>query len=207
MRLLLDEMHAPAVAEALVASGHDVVAVAVEPELRGCSDRSLQKRGCCDNEHSCPDRQCQLSRAEMFDIANDGCHDGRMATNDSLGSRLRDARTAQSLSLTEVAARAGISKAYLSQLEHGASTTPSHEVLRRLATALGASIADLTGASETWQPGEANKLPASLRAFARSAKIPEADVEMLAGIHYRGKQPGEPDDWAHIYETIKRTVR
>ena len=130
-----------------------------------------------------------------------------MATNDSLGSRLRDARTAQSLSLTEVAARAGISKAYLSQLEHGASTTPSHEVLRRLATALGASIADLTGASETWQPGEANKLPASLRAFARSAKIPEADVEMLAGIHYRGKQPGEPDDWAHIYETIKRTVR
>ena len=130
-----------------------------------------------------------------------------MATNDSLGSRLRDARTAQSLSLTEVAARAGISKAYLSQLEHGASTTPSHEVLRRLATALGTSIADLTGTSETWQPGEANKLPASLRAFARSAKIPEADVEMLAGIHYRGKQPGEPDDWAHIYETIKRTVR
>ena len=130
-----------------------------------------------------------------------------MATNDSMGSRLRDARTAQSLSLTEVATRAGISKAYLSQLEHGASTTPSHDVLRRLATALGTSIADLTGTSETWQPTEADKLPASLRAFARGAAIPEADVEMLAGIHYRGKQPGEPDDWAHIYETIKRTVR
>lgn len=130
-----------------------------------------------------------------------------MATNDSMGSRLRDARTAQSLSLTEVATRAGISKAYLSQLEHGASTTPSHDVLRRLATALGTSIADLTGTSETWQPTEADKLPASLRAFARGAAIPEADVEMLAGIHYRGKRPGEPDDWAHIYETIKRTVR
>ena len=130
-----------------------------------------------------------------------------MATNDSLGSRLRDARTAQSLSLTEVATRAGISKAYLSQLEHGASTTPSHDVVRRLATALGASIADLTGTSETWQPSEVDKLPASLRAFARGAAIPEVDVEMLAGIHYRGKQPGEADDWAHIYETIKRTVR
>ncbi len=130
-----------------------------------------------------------------------------MATNDSMGSRLRDERTAQSLSLTEVATRAEISKAYLSQLERGASTTPSYHVLRRLATALGTSIADLTGASETWQPSEADKLPASLRAFARSAKIPEADVKMLAGIHYRGKQPGEPDDWAHIYETIKRTVR
>ena len=130
-----------------------------------------------------------------------------MATNNSMGSRLRDARTVQSLSLTEVATRAGISKAYLSQLEHGASTTPSHDVLRRLATALGTSIADLTGTSETWQPTEADKLPASLSAFARGAAIPEADVEMLAGIHYRGKQPGEPDDWAHIYETIKRTVR
>ena len=130
-----------------------------------------------------------------------------MVTNGSLGSRLHDARTAQSLSLTEVATRAGISKAYLSQLEHGASTTPSHEVLRRLATALGTSIADLTGTSETWQPREADRLPASLRAFARGANIPETDVEMLASIHYRGKQPGEPDDWAHIYETIKRTVR
>ena len=80
-------------------------------------------------------------------------------------------------------------------------------MLRRLATALGTSIVDLTGISGTWQPGEADKLPASLRAFARTAKILEADVEMLAGIHYRGKQPGEPDDWAHIYETIKRTVR
>ena len=129
-----------------------------------------------------------------------------MATN-SLAGRLRDVRTVQSLSLTEVATRARISKGYLSQLEHGASTTPSHDVLRRLATALGTSIADLTGTSETWQPGEADKLPASLRAFARSAQIPEADVEMLAGIHYRGKQPGEPDDWAHIYETIKRTIR
>ena len=124
-----------------------------------------------------------------------------------MGGRLREARIAQSLSLTEVATRAGISKAYLSQLEHGASTTPSHEVLRRLATALGASIADLTGTSETWQPAETDSLSASLRAFAHAATLPETDVKMLAGIHYRGKQPAEPADWAHIYETIKRTVR
>ena len=41
MRLLLDEMHAPVVAETLGASGHDVLAVAAEPELRGCSDLGL----------------------------------------------------------------------------------------------------------------------------------------------------------------------
>lgn len=143
----------------------------------------------------------------MFDIANTRTHNGYMAANHSLGGRLRGARAGQSLSLTEVAGRAGISKSYLSQLEGGGSKTPSHDVLRRLATALGTRIADLTGTSETWQPGEVDKFPASLRTFARGADIPEADVEMLAGIHYRGKQPGEPGDWAHIYETIKRTIR
>ncbi|WP_419854656.1 helix-turn-helix domain-containing protein [Candidatus Poriferisodalis sp.] len=160
-----------------------------------------------DPKHTGKLRACQLFRAGMFDITNDTSHDGAMSGNDSLGARLRVMRQEQALSLTEVAHRAGISKAYLSQLEHGASTTPSHEVLRRLATALGTSITDLTGTPDTWQPVESEQLPASLRAFAQGARLPQADVAMLAGIHYRGKQPGEPDDWAHIYETIKRTIR
>jgi hypothetical protein len=39
--LLLDEMHAPAVADALTADGWDVVAVAADPSLRGTSDEEL----------------------------------------------------------------------------------------------------------------------------------------------------------------------
>ena len=144
----------------------------------------------------------------MFDIANIGAHTHHMIdTEASLGARLRTSRKAQALSLTEVAARAEISKAYLSQLERGSSTTPSYDVLRRLATALGTSVADLTGQPTAWQPAERGDVPASLRAFAKRSEIPDSDVEMLASIHYRGKQPDEPDDWAHIYETIKRTVR
>ena len=41
MRLLLDEMHAPAVAAALVEAGFDFVAVAASPSLRGSSDADL----------------------------------------------------------------------------------------------------------------------------------------------------------------------
>ena len=41
VRLLLDEMHAPAVANALTADGWDVVAVAANPSLRGTSDEEL----------------------------------------------------------------------------------------------------------------------------------------------------------------------
>lgn len=41
MRLLLDEMHAPAIADALTEAGFDVVAVAADPSLRGSSDADL----------------------------------------------------------------------------------------------------------------------------------------------------------------------
>ena len=39
--LLLDEMHAPAVAAALQNRGHDVIAVAENPELRALTDEDL----------------------------------------------------------------------------------------------------------------------------------------------------------------------
>ena len=41
MRLLLDEMHAPAVAVALTEAGFDVVATAADPSLRGSPDADL----------------------------------------------------------------------------------------------------------------------------------------------------------------------
>ncbi len=41
LRLLLDEMHAPAVADALRDDRHDVAAVAATPSLRGTSDEDL----------------------------------------------------------------------------------------------------------------------------------------------------------------------
>ncbi len=41
MRLLLDEMHAPAIAAALAEAGFDVVATAADPSLRGSSDADL----------------------------------------------------------------------------------------------------------------------------------------------------------------------
>lgn len=41
MKLLLDEMWSPAVAEALRQRGHDAEAVAARPDLRGASDETL----------------------------------------------------------------------------------------------------------------------------------------------------------------------
>jgi len=125
----------------------------------------------------------------------------------ALANRIREMRAQEGLSLSEVARRARISKAYLSQLEHGASTQPSYDVIARLATALGTTVSELTGRPAVWEPNDTEQVPSALHSFARLADLPKADVAMLSRIHFRGKQPATADDWAHIYETIKRTIR
>ncbi|MDQ1683705.1 MAG: hypothetical protein QOC82_442 [Frankiaceae bacterium] len=49
MRLLLDEMISPRVAEALRTAGHDVVAVAEDPALRASPDDALLEQAAADN--------------------------------------------------------------------------------------------------------------------------------------------------------------
>lgn len=141
----------------------------------------------------------------MSEIANDRSY-GVLSDMD-LAERIRTRREQERLSLSEVARRARISKAYLSQLEHGESTQPSYDIVARLATALGTTVSDLTGRPAVWEPTEADQVPSALRSFAQRARLPRADIAMLSKIHFRGKQPASAADWAHIYETIKRTIR
>lgn len=58
----------------------------------------------------------------------------------AFGRRIRSMRTGAGLTLREVAARAGVSKSLLSQVERG-SAQPSLITIRRLALALGVSAA------------------------------------------------------------------
>ena len=62
------------------------------------------------------------------------------------GRLLRRLRTRQGRTLAEVAARAGISVAYLSEVERGLKE-PSSEVLEAVCIALGSSITSLVGAA------------------------------------------------------------
>lgn len=59
-----------------------------------------------------------------------------------VGSRLREARRGQHRTLREIAATAGVSESFLSQVER-AKVSASLATLRRIAVALGVTIADL----------------------------------------------------------------
>ena len=122
-----------------------------------------------------------------------------------LAERLRRFRGEAGLTQAELAKKAKLSKAYVSELEGDVGRRPSGEVLVRIADALGISIADLMGRSRILMEGDP-RISASLRAFAAEQKLPEADVSMLAGIRWRGSAPKTKERWAYIYNAIRMSA-
>jgi hypothetical protein len=79
-------------------------------------------------------------------------------------------------------------------------------VLFKIAHELGTTIADLLGETEQ-EPVMDAEIPDNLLQLAQEDNLTKSDVQMLANIRYRGKQPQSVADWRFIFESIKRTVR
>jgi len=125
----------------------------------------------------------------------------------SVGTKIRELREDKGLSLSELARQAGISKAYLSQIEAGKTTRPSGEALLRIASVLGSSVAALLGAQTVGYRKSEVMVSPSLHKFAKKERIGREDTLMLARIRYQGKQPQTSEDWKFLYEAIKRSVK
>jgi transcriptional regulator with XRE-family HTH domain len=61
----------------------------------------------------------------------------------AIGERIKKFRTEDGLTQPQLAAKAGVDQGGLSKLERGLTTNLTLEILRRLARALGCSVADL----------------------------------------------------------------
>jgi transcriptional regulator with XRE-family HTH domain len=132
----------------------------------------------------------------------------------SLANRIRKLREDKGLSMEELAAKAGISKTYLWELEkdEAGNKKPSADVLLRIANALSTTMAQLlslptvdTGAGEV-------EIPPALLEFrrlmsGRSEALSDADLRDLARMRFRGGQPRTVDEWNQIYLVFKQTVR
>jgi len=129
---------------------------------------------------------------------------------DSFGMRLRGYRTERSMSLEELEHRTSVSKGYLSQLERGQRSNPGIDVVQKLAKGLDLNLSELIGESQT--VASYSKMPRELQRYLekeeRSGRpVPGSDVEMLKGLRYQGRQPKSADDWALLYDLIKRVIR
>lgn len=134
----------------------------------------------------------------------------------NLSQKIKQLRKKKGFSLSKLAETAGISKAYMSQLENSVSKQPSAEILFKIASALGTTIADLLDkpvrvqSSDFFKPGE-NTIPYGLQELidnrGEALDIREEDVSMLMNIRYRGNQPKTVDEWEHLLQTIRIVVR
>ncbi len=125
-----------------------------------------------------------------------GLNPGLSSDSVQFGSLVRDRRRAEKLSQSDLAKQVEISRNYLSQIERGEATNLSWNVRIRLCNSLGIQ-----------EDGDVSKrLPESLQAFAVRSKIPPDDLQMLANLKYRGKQPDTPEKWEMLYNVIKLTI-
>lgn len=132
----------------------------------------------------------------------------------SLAERLRTLRTQAGMSLDQLAGKAGLSKAYLWELEKDEAGTkrPSADVLLRIAGALSTTIADLMSLPTIRaQTGDVQIPPALLefseRMKAQGTTLSEADLRDLAMMRFRGGQPRTPEEWMQVYLVFAQTAR
>lgn len=71
-----------------------------------------------------------------------------------IGRNIQEIRKRKGLTLTQLAANAGISKSYLSNIERGVNQNPSIEVLKRLAIVLNADLKTLLRVQENTEIDE-----------------------------------------------------
>lgn len=104
---------------------------------------------------------------------------------------LAEARQKKELSLREVEEKTGIKNAHISQLETGAITRPTPNILWKLATFYGLKFQDLLGlAGYTKNPAPAAKgeiMNAAFRAIDRLSAIDRAKVVEYAENLGRGR--------------------
>lgn len=81
MRLLLDEMHAPVVAEELRNRGHDVVAIAAAGELRGIADEEVFARAAAEGRATVTENVADFLPIAHHWVAEGRTHHGLVLTS------------------------------------------------------------------------------------------------------------------------------
>lgn len=134
----------------------------------------------------------------------------RTVDRDDLGNRVRQLRKTKGWTQDQLAAAAGVSKSFVSEVETGASQ-PRGPVLVKIAAALQASIDYLmTGQEPAAQAAKPVEIPKELASFAKRRGVPYPHVEILLEFHNSvvGMRRDRPDvrpsekEWEDLYDKV-----
>jgi transcriptional regulator with XRE-family HTH domain len=144
-------------------------------------------------------------------------------TASSFGSRLREARVRQGLTLKDVATASDISIAYLSDLERGKLVNPTLDTLRSITTALRVPLEQLLEVDDgpVVEPAcyasaleEFRRLTPFREIVATDAVKARRDVDdverewldLLSRIRMGSRAPRTASDYLFIFEAIRRAL-
>lgn len=125
---------------------------------------------------------------------------------------LRDAREHHGWTVREVAARTGVSAAYVNRLERGDVTRPGADVVRRLEDVIGPLAAPpqrsesppaaLPRRGRRAAGPASSVLPDGLLQLAEEQGLSAADVVVLSALRFNGRQPRTIERWRVIHEAL-----
>ena len=128
----------------------------------------------------------------------------------NIGDNIKKYRQIRGLTMPDLATKAGVSKAFLWEIESGKSKRPGAEMLFKIAEALDVTIAHLMGK----EPGKEAmdliepEINNGLRAFINERKVqgspldPE-EIKSLSYVQLRGGRPTTKEQWSLVYGMLK----
>ncbi len=128
---------------------------------------------------------------------------------------IRVAREHHGWTVRELAARTGVSAAYVNRLERGEVIRPGADVVRRLEDVIGPLAAPPQRSAA--RPGPASRrerraagptpsvLPEGLRQLAEEQGLSAADVVELSALRFNGRQPRTIERWRAVHEALAAT--
>lgn len=128
-----------------------------------------------------------------------------------LGELIRALREERGMSLGDLERASGVGKGYLWELETETKANPSVDILQKIARALEVPASRLIGEPEAAAVPTAG-LPRGLKEFMANAErngspLTSDEIAMLRQIQYRGRRPRSAEDWALLYDVIRRIVK
>lgn len=130
-----------------------------------------------------------------------------------LGDRIANLRKQKSISLPQLAQRAGISKSYLWAIEKGEEeANPSIEILFKVAEGLETTVADLLGEEGVKPRTSISKIEPELEKLIeerRRAGKPIPEDRILAMTQIKTRRKGKKitkEDWSLFYQLIDKVL-
>lgn len=124
-----------------------------------------------------------------------------------LGQQVRFLRQGKGWSLSDLAEKSKISKAYISDLENGAAGKPNIQYVYSIAVALGVTLDNLLEgakpAAQQKRRRSQEELPPGLAELQEQFQLTDHEVETLAQINFRGNRPKDAEGWRFLLEALK----